>query len=136
MMKTKSSALISLLLVFLSGALVGAFAYRLYNLSVAAAPSAGRRPDPEEARRHMVAEMRDRVKLDAQQVEELQKILDQTRERFHQMRDKMNAEGEAIRNSQAERIKGILRAEQLPLFDQLRAERERDRKQRRPGEKK
>ncbi|MGA2267528.1 MAG: hypothetical protein ABSH44_03560 [Bryobacteraceae bacterium] len=136
MLKTKSSALLSLLLVFLSGVVVGGFAYRLYNVSVVAAPTNGRRPDPEDVRRHIVADMRDHLKLDGQQVNQLQQILDQTRDRFHQMHDKMNAEGQAIRSSQTEQIKAILRADQLPLFDQWRAERERDRKQHKQGEKK
>jgi hypothetical protein len=136
MLKSKFSALLSLLLVFLSGVLVGGFAYRLYNVSVVAAPGFGKRPDPEEVRKHIVADMRDRLKLDAQQVNQLQQILDQTREKFDQLHDKMNAEGQAIRSSQAEKIKAILRADQLPLYDQWRAERERDRKQHKQGEKK
>ena len=136
MLKSKFSALLSLLLVFLSGVLVGGFAYRLYNVSVVAGPNNGRKPDPEEARRHIVADMRDRLKLDARQVDQLQQIFDQTRDRFHQIHDKMNAEGQALHASQIEKVKAILRADQLPLYDQWRAERERDRKQHKQGEKK
>jgi hypothetical protein len=134
MLKSKFSALLSLLLVFLSGVLVGGFAYRLYSDSAAAAPNSGRRPDPEEARKRIVADMRDHLKLDGAQVNQLQQIFDQTRDQFHQIHDKMNAEGQVIRNSQVEKIKAILRAEQLPLYDQWRAERERERKLRRKGE--
>ena len=129
MLKSKFSALLSLLLVFLSGVLVGGFAYRLYNVSEVAAPNNGKRPDPEEARKQIVADMRDHLKLDGQQVEQLQQIFDQTRDQFHQIHDKMNAEGQAIRASQMEKVKAILRPDQLPLYDQWRAERERDRKQ-------
>ena len=136
MLKSRFSALLSLLLVFFSGVLVGGFSYRLYNVSVAAAPNNARRPDPEEARRHIVADMRDHLKLDDQQVSRLQQIFDQTRDQFHQIHDKMNAEGQAIRTSQVEQIKAILRPDQLPLYEQWRVERERDRKQRKQGEKK
>jgi hypothetical protein len=136
MLKSKSSALISLLLVFLSGVLVGGFAYRLYNVSVVVGPNNGKRPDPEEIRKHIVADMRDHLKLDAHQVDQLQQIFDQTRDQFHQIHDKMNAEGQAIRTSQTEKIKGILRADQLPLYEQWRAERERERKQHKQNEKK
>jgi Spy/CpxP family protein refolding chaperone len=129
MLKSRFSALITLLLVFLSGVLVGGLAYRLYNVSVVAAPSNAKRPDPEEARRHIVADMRDHLKLDAGQVDQLQQIFDQTRDQFHQMHDRMNAEGQAIHTSHAEKVKAILRPDQLPLYDQWRAERERDRKQ-------
>jgi Spy/CpxP family protein refolding chaperone len=136
MMKSRFSALLSLLLVFLSGVLVGGFAYRLYNVSVIAAPNNAKRPDPEDARRHIVADMRDHLKLDARQVDQLQQIFDQTRDQFHQIHDKMNAEGQAIHVGQIEKVKAILRAEQLPLYDQWRAERDRDRKQHKQGEKK
>jgi hypothetical protein len=136
MLKSKSSALLSLLLVFLSGVLVGGFAYRLYNVSVVAGPNNGRKPDPEEARRHIVADMRDRLKLDAHQVDQLQQIFDQTRDQFHQMHDRMNAEGQAIHTRHAEQVKTILRADQLPLYDQWRAERERDRQLHKQAEKK
>jgi hypothetical protein len=136
MLKSRFSALLSLLLVFLSGVLVGGFTYRLYNVSVAAAPNSGKKLDPEEARKHIVADMRDHLKLDARQVEELQQIFDQTRDQFHQFHDKMNAEGQALHNGQIEKVKAILRAEQLPLYEQWRAERERERQQRKQSEKK
>jgi hypothetical protein len=136
MMKSRFSALLSLLLVFLSGVLVGGFAYRLYNVSVVAAPTNGKRPDPEEVRKHIVADMRERLKLDSQQVSQLQQILDQTKEKFDQLHDRMNAEGRTIHDSQVARIKAILRADQLPLYDQWEAERERDRRSHKQGIKK
>jgi Spy/CpxP family protein refolding chaperone len=136
MLKSRFSALLSLLLVFMSGVLVGAFAYRLYNVTVVAAPNSARRPDPEDARRHIVADMRDRLKLDVQQVNQLQQIFDRTRDKFHQIHDRMNAEGQSVHNSQVEEIKATLRADQVPLYDQWRAERERERKQHKQGEKK
>jgi Spy/CpxP family protein refolding chaperone len=116
--------------------LVGGFAYRLYNVSVAAAPNSGKKVDPEEARKHIVADMRARLKLDSHQVDQLQQIFDHTRDQFHQIHDKMNAEGQAIHNGQIEKVKAILRADQVPLYEQWRAERERERKQRKQGEKK
>ena len=136
MLKSKFSALLSLLLVFLSGVLVGGFAYRLYNVSVIAAPNNARRPDPEEARRHIVADMQGHLKLDSQQVDKLQQIFDQTRDQFHQLHDKANVDGRTIHQTQLAQIKAMLRDDQLPLYDQWRAERDRDRKQRKPSEKK
>lgn len=136
MLKSKFSALLSLLLVFLSGVLVGGFSYRLYNFSVAAAPNNGKKTDPEEARKHIVADMRDHLKLDAHQVDQLQQIFDQTRDQFHQIHDKMNAEGQAIHVGQIEKVKAILRADQLSLYDEWRADRDRERKLHKQGEKK
>ncbi len=129
MLKSKFSALLTLLLVFLSGVLVGGLAYRLYNVSVVVAPSTAKKLDPEEARKRIISDMRDHLKLDAHQVDQLQQIFDQTKDQFRQMHDRMNAEGQAIRASHLERIKAILRPDQLPLYDQWRADRDRERKQ-------
>jgi Spy/CpxP family protein refolding chaperone len=136
MLKSRFSALLSLFLVLLSGVLVGGFAYRLYNVSVAAAPNSGRKLDPEEARKHIVADMRARLKLDSHQVDQLQQIFDNTRDQFRQIHDKMNAEGQAIHNGQIEKVKAILRADQVPVYEQWEAEREREREQHKQGEKK
>jgi Spy/CpxP family protein refolding chaperone len=135
-MQTRSSALVSLLLVFLSGVLVGGFAYRLYNVSAIAGPNNARRPDPEDARKHIVADMRDRLKLDGHQVDQLQQIFDDTRDQFRQMHDRMNAEGQTLHNGQIDKVKAILRADQLPLYEQWRAERDRERKLHKQNEKK
>ena len=66
MLKTKSSALLSLVLVFLSGTLVGAVTYRLYMVnsvnSGGAPPGRGQgKMDPEEVRKRRVAEMKGEV---------------------------------------------------------------------------
>jgi hypothetical protein len=124
MPKTKWSAFLSLLLVFLSGALVGGFASRLLTVNsvISGAPAAPKRPDPEEVRKRLVLEMKTRVKLDDEQVTQLQKIYDETRESFGKLNEKRNAEARALRDQQTERVKAILRADQKPLFDQLHAE--------------
>jgi hypothetical protein len=134
MPKYKLSAVLSLLVVFLSGSVLGAVAYRLYAVSSVQGVGdvARKQPkmSPEDFRKHYVEEFRTKVKMDDQQVAALQQILDQTRSDFHKMRDKMNAEGEAIQNSQVEKINAILREDQRPLYAQLRAEREKQRRQR------
>lgn len=141
MPKSKLSVFLSLSLVFFSGAVLGAFANRLYMVRTVLSSGNPDRPnpprDPQEVRRHLVSEMRQEVKLDDQQVAELNKIYDQTREQGDQVHHKLNAEMRAVWENQTERIKAILRPEQITLYDQLRArhdaERKRDaeRKQRR-----
>jgi hypothetical protein len=131
MPKYKLSAVLSLLVVFLSGSVLGAVAYRLYAVNAVQGVAVDRKQakmSPEEFRKHYVEEFRTKVKMDDQQVATLQQILDQTRTEFHKMRDKMNAEGEAIQNSQVEKINAILRDDQRPLYAELRAEREKQRK--------
>jgi hypothetical protein len=134
MPKYKLSAVLSLLVVFLSGSVLGAVAYRLYAVSsvqgVRDSSPKQQKMSPDEFRKHYVEEFRARVKMDDQQVARLQQILDQTRADFHKMRDKMNAEGEAIQNTQVEKINSILRDDQKPLYAALRAEREKQRKAR------
>src|SRR6266567_6748096 len=131
MPKSKLSAFVSLLLVFFSGAVLGAFAYRLYMvksvLSTAAAPTQNRRPDPEEFLRQRLSEMRDKVRVDDQQLQQIQQIYQQTREQFDQIHKKMSAEGRVIDENQVAQIKSVLRPDQIPLYDQLRARHEAER---------
>ncbi|HWB84848.1 MAG TPA: hypothetical protein VG675_11955 [Bryobacteraceae bacterium] len=129
MPKSKLSTALYLLLVFLSGALVGGFAYRAYSLNTVIAASVRKRPDPEEWRRHYVEAMRTRVHLDDQQVAKLQQILDNTKNRFDEMHTRVRAEGQGIQNDQVDSINAILRDDQKPLYEQFRTERDKKRKQ-------
>ena len=97
MPKSRLSAFLSLLVVFLSGALVGAFAYRLAAVNTVLTSNGARppRPDPEEIRKHMDAEMRDRVKLDDDQISKFNKILDETHDEFDQIHKRANDETRA-----------------------------------------
>ena len=118
MPKYKLSAVLSLLVVFLSGSVLGAVAYRLYAVNSVQGVDVGRKQpkmSPEEFRKHYVEEFRTKVKMDDQQVATLQQILDETRAAGHKMREKMNAEGESIQASQVEKITDILRPDQIPL---------------------
>jgi len=139
MLKSRLSAFVSLLLVFLSGALVGAFAYRLVAVNTVLTSGANGprppRPDPEEVRKHLDAEMRDRVKLDSEQIAKYNKILDETHDEFDQIHKKANEETRALRERQAEKVNAILREDQKPLYAQLRAEKAEHERKRRQAEK-
>jgi hypothetical protein len=122
MPKSRLSVGVYLLLVFLSGALVGAFAHRLYMArSVVAAPR------PEEWRRRYVEDLRVRVKLDAQQIAQVQRILDETRQKYHQLKEQEKPLAQAIHDEQTAQIRSILRDDQKPAYDQFREERQRRR---------
>jgi hypothetical protein len=139
MLKPKWSALISLVLVFLSGILVGAVANRLYMVNTVSSNGPGGPPprrDPEEIKRHIVAETRDKVRLDDQQVARLNQIYDDERAKFGHLRQKWNTEGRDLRTATADQIRAILRPDQVQLFDQLQADREAARKRRMQNEKK
>jgi hypothetical protein len=140
MVKSRSSAILSVALVFLSGALVGAVANRLYMVNTVSSNGTiipPRQPDrnPEDVRKHLVAEMQSEVKLDDAQVKELEKIYDHTREQFDEMHKRWDGESRVARDKQTEEIKAILRPDQEPLFEQLRAKHDAERKARHKGDK-
>jgi hypothetical protein len=104
MTKSKASVLLSLILVFVSGAVVGAFSYRLY-LVPAVQTTGGTggpggpppRMSPEEVRRKIVADMTKAVKLDADQVTKLNAIMDQTHQEMDKLREKGKPEWDAFK---------------------------------------
>ena len=130
MPKSRLSAALYLVLVFLSGALVGTFAYRLYSMKTVSAGTSQPRPTPEERRRHYVEDLRARTKLDDQQLAKLNEILDEAKASFIQLNSKLKSEGQAIQNHQVEEINSILRPDQQAAYAAFRAERERLRQQR------
>jgi hypothetical protein len=80
--------------------------------------------------------MRDRVKIDDQQVIQYNKILDEMRDQFDQLHKKANAETQALRERQADKVNAMLREDQRPLFAQVRAEHAERERKRRQAEKK
>lgn len=131
MPKSRLSALLSLLLVFGSGVLVGVVGHRLYTVSAASGAPRPPRPDPEEIRRRLVAEMREKVKLDDQQVVQLNSIYDETRQEFDKLHKAWNGESRALWDKQNAKIRAMLRPDQISAYEQLRAQREEERKRRR-----
>ena len=77
------------------------------------------RPSPEEVRKRIVTEMRDRVKLDDQQVARLNEIYDRTRQEFDALHKKASQESRAIWDRQKEEVQAMLRPDQVPLYEQV-----------------
>lgn len=143
MPKSRLSAALSLLLVFLSGGVLGAFTYRLYSIiPVQSGKEPGGPPkkmSAEDYKKRYVSDLTGAVKLDSQQITALNGVLDRTRDEFDKLNDKIKADRdalnekwrpdrEAIHNHQVESINGLLRPDQIPLYEAFRAERERQRK--------
>jgi hypothetical protein len=114
-----------LALLFLGGVAVGVFGHRLYTLNSVNASVNPR--NPEEFRRRYVAEMRKRLKLTDDQVTSLGPILDETRQRHHQLVDKHRPEFKAIQDEQIRKIRGILTEAQQAEYTTMLAEREKQR---------
>jgi Spy/CpxP family protein refolding chaperone len=140
MLKTRRSALFSLILVFLSGSLIGALSYRLYSVSTVAEPasrigSPPPREDPEVVRKRIVSDMQQRLTLDEKQVVQLNAIYDDTRRQFDELHQKANSETRALWDEQTNRIRAILRPDQLTKYEELRRQREEERKKRKREQK-
>jgi Spy/CpxP family protein refolding chaperone len=123
----RSTLILALTLVFLSGIVVGAVGYRLYTAEPAAATE--RRPSPEEFRQRYVGMMKTRLNLSEDQLGRLNAILDETREAFRQLEEKSRTEKQALRDRQVEKINAILDETQRIEYEQIRKEREERRKQ-------
>jgi hypothetical protein len=108
-------------LVFVSGAVLGAFANRAYTAS---AVSAAAPRNPEEFRKRFLAEMKSRVKLSDDQMKTLVTVLDETRGEFKKTRDSIEPELARIREEQHQRILSLLNPAQAAEYEKMRKERE------------
>jgi hypothetical protein len=108
-------------LIFLSGVALGVFGHRLYAVTTVSS-SAVRKP--EEFRKRYVSEMQSRLKLTTEQVNSLGAILDETRTRVHEARERFKPELDTIKAQQVAKVKAILDATQQAEYDKMRAERE------------
>jgi len=124
----KLPIVLNLFLVFLSGAVVGALGYRIYNPPTARSNTRLRR-GTEEYRRQYLQEMQTRLNLNTDQMEKLKAILDRTDERFNDARSQHNQMIRELRDDHMASVREILTAEQLPKYDKLREEREQRAKQ-------
>lgn len=114
------SVVLYLVLVFLSGVLVGGIGFEVYTTrSVKAAPN---RDDLLHRYRE---EMQTRLRLRPDQMKQLDAILEATHGRFRQLREKYRPEVHAIQDEQAEQIRGILDAQQRAEYEKMREEREK-----------
>jgi Spy/CpxP family protein refolding chaperone len=125
MKRSSLSTAVYLLLVFLSGIAVGVFANRLYVMNSVSANASSK--SPEEWRRKYVEEMRSRLRLSDQQVAQLQPILDETRQRFHDAHERAKPELKAIQDEQVQKVRSILKDDQKAEFEKFRQEREKRR---------
>jgi len=110
-------------LTFASGTLVGVVGHRLYV--TANTKEGGGRRSPDDFRKRYIEEMRSRLKLDDQQVSQLNGILDATRERFRQLRERERPEMDAIQEDQRTRIRAILSPAQQAEYTKFLEEREK-----------
>jgi hypothetical protein len=73
--------------------------------------------------------MQSRLHLDAGQISQLNAILDATRDRFREVRDRFRPEMKQIQDEQVSKIRGILNQDQQAEYEKLRVEREKRREE-------
>ena len=117
-----------LLLVFGSGALVGAFGYRLYSANTVNAEQSQKK-SPEALRQRYLKEYESRLKLNSDQSQKLVVILDETRAKYKAAHDSIDPEMKRIAADQRERINAMLNDTQRAEYAKMLEERERRRKQ-------
>ncbi len=124
-MKLSATAILSILAVFASGAAVGVFGHKLYSAKTVTAAPAPHKETPEEWRKRFVAEMQTRLQLNTNQLNQLNTILDQTRDEFRAAREDNKNKITQIRLSQVEKVKAMLDDKQRAEYEKMREERER-----------
>ena len=136
MPKSKVSAFFSVLLVFLSGAAMGAVGYRLYEVKAVVGPVQAKvQKNPEDYRKRVVSHLKEALKLSDQQLDEVQKIYDWQGEQFTPIHKKAQARMDQDRKEYFQQLdqlhdeavaktKAILTPEQQPLYEKYLAERD------------
>jgi hypothetical protein len=112
-------------LVFACGGVVGAFAHRLYTVSGVSANVSQR--NPEEFRKRFMADMKSRLQLNDDQAAKLGVIMDETRARFREVRDKFEPEMQKIREDQRQKIGELLSPSQQAEWQKIVEQRQRRR---------
>src|SRR5262249_19340412 len=133
MPKTKLSALLTLLVVFLSGGVLGGFAYRLYmvrSVNSGAEPIRPPRPNPEVVKLQKVKEIQETVKLDGDQVAKVNQAYDETRKSFEDLEHTRHEKMKSINDTLHDNIRTVLRPDQLPLYESLLVKWDAERKAR------
>ncbi len=123
MPKTRTSIALYLILVFASGILVGVVSHRLY-----AANSASAKNPPQsmsEFRRRYLAGMRDEVGASEAQIVEVNKILEDTKNKVDELAAREKPLHDKIQQDHIDQIKQLLTPQQRIAYDNWRAERAR-----------
>jgi uncharacterized membrane protein len=115
-MKSKTSAAMVLVCVFLMGGIAGAVTfYLLRNHVIAAGPRGGPPPGP----RDIVEQMAKDLKLEGDQKDRLRAILTQGRERLKALSQQYDPQYQAIRDETRRSIRLILHDDQKAQFEKI-----------------
>ena len=128
MNRSRLSVAAYMLAVFIGGVVVGGFGQRLYTAKAVNAIVRSPR-NADEFRKIYVEDMRARLKLDEPQLQKLNVILDETRDRYKAFRDQHKDEMKVIHDTQVARINEILDPNQRVEYERFRAERDKSKQE-------
>lgn len=132
MPRTRLSAILYLVLVFGSGILVGIASTRLYAVK-ASVPTATAPRTMSEFTARYVAEMKDKVGVNDEQVAAVAKVLADTKKKYDDLRREERPARDRIQQEQVEAIRAILTDAQKPAYEAWRAERQKQSRSRSGG---
>jgi len=113
-------------LIFASGVVLGVFGHSLYAVTTVVSKT---NLKPEELRKKKLAEMQTRMKLSDEQVAKINSIYDETRARFHEVRERYRPEMDALESAQREKVRSVLTDDQKAEYEKMLKEREEQQKQ-------
>lgn len=119
-------------LVFMSGAVLGFFGNRLYNASTVSASKSGSTkapPTPEELRKWINTYYPKRLQLTAEQVQQMNVILDESQAQVRAIHAQMDPQLDAVRANQVTRMNLMMTPAQQAEYDKMRKERQERQKQ-------
>jgi hypothetical protein len=113
-------------LIFASGVVLGVFGHSLYAVTTVVSKTT---PRPEELRKKRLAEMQSRMKLTDEQFAKINSIYDETRAKYHEVRERYKPEMDALENAQREKVRSVLSTDQRAEYEKMLKEQEERQKQ-------
>ena len=126
---SKSKARFIVVTVFVIGFAAGALALNLYQQLTRSSANQG----PQHGAEFLVNKMNDKVGLSHNQQDQIRKILDETNEKYKDLRinliepriHDLEPQFNAVRQESRDRIRALLTPEQLPKYEQMIQERDK-----------
>lgn len=112
-------------LIFASGVVLGVFGHSLYAVTTVASKGL----KPEDIRKKRMAEMQTRMKLSDEQFSKINSIFEDTRAKWHEVRERYRPEMDAIESAQRDKVRAVLSPDQRAEYEKMLKEREEQQKQ-------
>lgn len=121
---TRTKARLIVLAVFLMGFAAGILSMSLYQRATGSGPHYEDRKPPQD---HLLEKMSKRLNLSPEQKEQIRAILEETFQKYSEIRKDMEPRINAVRQQSRDRIRALLSKEQLPEFEKMVQESDRAR---------